>query len=106
MRKELGEIFVGVLHDDVEEIHAGELATAVAEKLKQVRVRELRDALPDGQLVIGSRDIGRNEFNSGFARCGILELREEDSTVIGAPEETEQRILIVDKTTFALFPNF
>lgn len=68
-------------------------------------MRELFDALPDGELTIGRRNVSGDEFKGGFASRGILQFRKEDRAVIGATEETEQMKLIVDKIAFALFPD-
>ena len=63
LREELREVFFGIFHHDVEQVHAGEVAAAGLEELDQIWMRELRDLLPAGKLSFGT---GLNEFDGGF----------------------------------------
>ncbi len=81
--QELREVFFGILHDNVEQIHAGELAAASLEKLDQIWMRELRDLFPAGELSIRAGGASLNEFDGGFL-FAFTALGEEYDAVIRA----------------------
>jgi hypothetical protein len=81
--EKLREVFLGVFHDNVEQVHAGELAAASLEELDQIWMRELRDLLPAGELSIRAGSAGLNEFDGGFL-FAFTALGEEYDAVIRA----------------------
>jgi len=66
-------------------------------------MNELHNATPERELEIGGRTSG-NQFNGGFLRLRISELREENGGVVRTPQVKSQTESIVDDLTFALFP--
>jgi hypothetical protein len=103
--KDLPKILFCTLHDDVEQVHALKAATAPVEESHEIRMRELRDLVPDRELLACSGIVGRNKFDGGLPWVGIGELGEEDSAVIGGSEEMVKREFIVGELAFPLFPN-
>jgi hypothetical protein len=61
----LGEVFFGILHHDVETIPVLKAAAADVEDAEQVGMSELCDAAPKRELEIGG-GTGGNKFDSGF----------------------------------------
>ena len=63
----LGEVFFGILHHDVETIPVLKAAAADVEDAEQMGMSELCDAAPKGELEIGG-STGGNKFDGGFLR--------------------------------------
>jgi hypothetical protein len=61
----LGEVFFGILHHDVETIPVLKAAAADVEDAEQMGMSELGDAAPKGELEIGG-GTGGNKFDGGF----------------------------------------
>src|SRR5258708_10098965 len=69
----LGEIFFGIFHHDVETIRVRKTAAAAVEDAQQIGMSELHGAAPKRELEIGGRASG-SEFNGGFFRVGSGQL--------------------------------
>src|ERR1700674_5851307 len=61
----LGEVFFGILHHDVETIPVFKAAAADVEDAEQMRMSKLCDAAPKRELEIGG-GTGGNKFGGGF----------------------------------------
>ncbi len=58
LRKDLRKILFGTFHDDIQKIHAFQAAAAPVKEAKKVWMRELRDLLPDCELLAGGGVFG------------------------------------------------
>ncbi len=67
LRKNLGEVFFGMLHHHEETIPVFEAAAADVEDAEQMRMRELHHAEPESELEIGGGTSG-NKFDRRFLR--------------------------------------
>src|SRR6266436_103547 len=83
--KELREIFLGVFHEQEEQIELAETAAAGFEIAQQVRMRKFGGVLPARQLELRVGFIDLDELDGNFLRrsaaCG-----QEDGAVFGAAE--------------------
>jgi hypothetical protein len=79
--KNLGEVFFGILHHDIEAVPVLNAATADVEDAKQIGMSELHNAEPQRDLEIGGGS-SSDEFDYGFLRLRGSELREEDGGVV------------------------
>jgi hypothetical protein len=105
LRKNLPQIFFCAFHDNVEKVHALQAATAPVKQAQKIRMRQLRDLVPNCKLLAGGGIVGRNKFDGGLTRLRVGELREEDGAVIGGSEKMVKRELVVRELAFPLFPN-
>src|SRR2546427_13179674 len=71
----LGEVFIGMLHHDVETIPVLKAAAADVEDAEQMGMSELCDAAPKGELEIGGGTGGGKNYGGGFC-MGVGEPRE------------------------------
>src|SRR5256885_3160199 len=81
LRKNLGEVFFGIFHHDVEAIPVFDTAPADVVNAQQIRMNKLHDAPPERDLEIRVRP-GGDEFDGGFFR---LRLREVGGGKSGKP---------------------
>src|SRR5712664_2272304 len=100
----LGEVFFGMFHHDVETIRVRQAPAAAVEDAQQIGMSELHGAAPKREMELGGR-AGGNEFDGGLLRWCSGELREEHGGVIRSAQVLLQPEFIVDDLTFALFPD-
>src|SRR5258708_22126417 len=70
----LGEVFFGMFHHDVETIHVRKAATAAVEDAQQIGMSELHGASPKREMEIGGR-AGGDEIFGGPFWWGVRQLR-------------------------------
>ena len=85
--KKLREIFLGVFHENEEQIELAETAAAGLEIAQQVRMGKLGGALPARQLELRVGFIYLDELDGNFLRRSSA-LGQEDSAVLGAAKIT------------------
>src|SRR5437016_8304977 len=84
LRENLGEVFFGILHDDVETIPVLKAAAADVEHADQIRMSELHCAAPKRELQIGG-GTGGNKLDGSFLGWRTGKLREENGGIVRAP---------------------
>src|SRR5258708_28748836 len=75
LRQNLAEIFFGKFHDRIDERHILQAAAAGVKNGQQVRMIEMRGALPEAELHLGSGRSGGNQFEDRFLTRRIREFR-------------------------------
>src|SRR5713226_804686 len=85
--KKLREIFLGVFHENEEQIEIAETAAAGVKCAQQVRMGKLGGVLPARQLELRVGFIDLDELDGNFLRRNAA-LGQEDSAVLGAAEIT------------------
>ena len=103
LRKNLGKIFFGALHDHIEKVHVRQAGAAALIQLKQIGMREFGSAAPQRELEIRGGAFG-NQLDHGFGRLRAGELGEENGGFAGGTQVFHQRKRIVDDLAFVLFP--
>src|SRR5713101_8641596 len=103
--KDLGQIFVGLLHDHIKMIPVGKTAAAGGKDTEQMRMRELRGPSPERELQVGGGTIHRDQFDGRFLRTWGGRLRQENGAAVCAAYVLLKREKVVDDLTFALFPD-
>ena len=81
LRKNLGEVFFGIFHHDVEAIPVFDTAPADVVNAQQIRMNKLHDAPPERDLEIRVR-AGGDEFDGGFFRLRLGKLGEENGGIL------------------------
>ena len=81
LRKNLGEVFFGIFHHDVEAIPVFDTAPADVVNAQQIRMNKLHDAPPERDLEIRVRP-GGDEFDGGFFRLRLGKLGEENGGIL------------------------
>ena len=85
LQKKLREIFLGVFHNDVQQIEIAETAAAGFEIAQQVRMRKFGGVLPARQLKLRVGFIDLDELDGNFLRRSAA-YGQEDGAVFGAAE--------------------
>ncbi len=105
LRKKLREIFLGVFHQDVQQIEIAETAAARLEIAQQVRMGKLGSAQPVRQPELRVGFIDLDELDGNFLRRSATR-GQEDSAVLGAAEIALQEESGIDDLPFPLLPGF
>ena len=87
LRKKLREIFLGVFHENEEQIELAETAAAGLEIAQQVRMGKLGGALPARELELRVGFIGLDELDGNFLRWSSA-LGQKDGAVLRAAKIT------------------
>jgi len=103
--KKLREIFLGVFHQEVEQIEIAETAAAGIEIAQQVRVGKFGGVLPARQLELRVGFFHLDELDGNFLRRSAA-LGQEDGAVLGAAKITLQQESGSDDLPFPLLPRF
>lgn len=102
--KNLGQIFLGVFHDRVEEILIADAATAGVIEGEQVGVSEMSGMLPERQSGFGAGRISGNEFDDCIAGLRLGKLGQVDRAVIRGSEKLTEEEFTIDRLAFPLIP--
>src|SRR4029077_13039564 len=103
--KKLREVFLGVFHENEEQIEIAETAAARFEIAQQVRMGKLGGVLPARQLELRVGFIDLDELDGNFLRRSAAR-GQEDSAVLGAAEIALEQVSGIDDLAFPLLPGF
>src|SRR5579859_5450997 len=97
LRQNLAEVLFGIFHDRIDERQIFQATAAGVEDGQQIRMSEMGRALPEAELIFGSRRAGGNQLEHGFFARGVPEFRQKYGVELCACKALPQHEFAFDR---------